>query len=694
MPRDEETGENAHPTKAHIMLLNIGKRINVSHKLTVISLAYSLPIAVLLYFYVSTINANIQFGLLEEMGNQYQRPLEKLLDHLGRHQLLAMRQKGGQAGLETQLRGEADAIDKAFTALEAADKSVGTNLQFTDEGLGKRNRQQYTVAKVKRGWEDLRGGLAKFTADESDNQHVQLIASIRVMITHAGDTSNLILDPDLDSYYLMDCTLLALPQSQDRLTSIISNGYRALNDLAEKKTTRKQRHEFGMGAGLLRESDLARIVGSTNTALTEDPNFYGVSSTLKPSLEPALRRYETETEAFVKLLEAVSVADETDTSPEELVSVGLRARDASFALWEASALELDKLLAVRIAKYDKDRTWALSLTAAVLAVSLVLVVFVARSITIPIHHCVAGMQSLAARDLTTQLPTTWNGELGRMALAVNQAVGGVREAIDGMRSNAGVLTHASEDMTAASHVMSANAEETAVQSNVVAAAAEQVSRSVQTVATASEEMAASVREVARQAHQAARVATDGVQMAETANASVIKLGEGSKNIGNVVKVITSIAEQTNLLALNATIEAARAGEVGKGFAVVANEVKELAKQTSQATDEISQRIETIQNDINATVKTIDEVSSVIKQMSSIQTTIAGAVEQQTVVSQEIGRNLTEAARGTSEIARNIAGVADAARNTSEGAHKTERTSSDLARAAKQLSALVAHFKCE
>ena len=676
------------------MLWNIGKQITVSHKLTIISLAFSLPIAVLLYFVVSTINANIRFSALEEMGNAYQRPLEQLLDHLGRHQLLAMRQKGGKAGLETQLQGEAASIDKAFAALESVDKALGTDLQFTDEGLGKRNRQQFTVAKVKSGWEELRKGLAKLTAEESDKQHEQVIANIRVMITHAGDTSNLILDPDLDSYYLMDCTLLALPQTQDRLTSIISNGYQSLNTLTEGKTSRAQRHQFGMGAGLLKESDLARIVGSTTTSLTEDPNFYGVSNTLKPNLDPLLRRYQTENEEFIKLLENLSLADDVETKPEDLVAAGMKARDASFALWDASVLELDRLLAVRIAKYEMDRHQAIALTAVALLVSLVLVFFVARSITIPIHRCMAGMQALAGRDLTTHLPTSWNGELGRMALAVNQAVSGVREAIDGMRSNAGVLSHASGDMTSASHVMSANAEETATQSNVVAAAAEQVSRSVQTVATSSEEMSTSVREVARQAHQAARVATDGVQMANIANASIVKLGEGSKNIGNVVKVITSIAEQTNLLALNATIEAARAGEVGKGFAVVANEVKELAKQTSQATDEISQRIETIQNDITATVKTIDEVSGVIKQISSIQTAIAGAVEQQTVTTQEIGRNLTEAARGTSEIARNIAGVAEAARNTSEGAHKTERTSNDLARAAKQLSELVAHFKCE
>jgi methyl-accepting chemotaxis protein len=672
------------------MLSNFVRRVTVSHKLTIISLSFTFPIAVLLYFFVSTINANIRFGSLEEMGNQYQRPLEQLLDHLGRHQLLAMRQLDGQAGLDSQLRSEADAIDKAFAALETVDKSLGTDLQFTDEGLGKRNRQHVKVANVRGEWDQLRKGLAKLTADESDKQHAHVIADVRIMITHAGDTSNLILDPDLDSYYLMDCTLLALPQTQDRLTSIISNAYRTLK---EETLSAEQRIQLAVDASLLRQSDLDRVIASTNTALTEDPNFYGISETFKPNVEPLLRRYDTDTNAFLKLLETAAQSETKTTPPDEILTAGLRARDASFALWDGTVTELDRLLSIRLAKYELDRTWALCLTAAALAASLLLVFFVARSITAPIHRCMAGMQSLAARDLTTQLTLTGNGELGRMAAAVNQAVAGVREAIDGMRSNAGVLSHASEDMTTASHVMSANAEETATQSNVVAAAAEQVSRSVQTVATSSEEMATSVREVARQAHQAARVATDGVQMAESANASVVKLGEGSKNIGNVVKVITTIAEQTNLLALNATIEAARAGEVGKGFAVVANEVKELAKQTSQATDEISQRIETIQNDITATVRTIDEVSNVIKQISSIQTAIAGAVEQQTVTTQEIGRNLTEAARGTSEIARNIAGVAEAARNTSEGAHKTERTSAELARSARQLSQLVAHFKC-
>lgn len=623
------------------MFTNLIKRITVSHKLTIISLAFSLPITVLLYFYVSTINANIQFAALEEMGNQYQRPLEQLLDQLGQHQLLSLRQKTGQMGLDTQLRGAASEIDKAFVVLEAVNRRVGQNLQFTDEGLAKRKREHATVVKVKGKWDSLSQGATKLTAAESNQQHAAVITDIRTMITHAGDTSNLILDPDLDSYYLMDCTLLVLPQTQDRLISIISHG---LEVLKEEKLTQEQRIQLAVDASLLEQSDLQRTLASAQTAITEDPQFYGVSESLQSNLAPKLRDYQAANDDFIKLLRAASESEMTSTSPEDFVIAGMRARDASFALWSVSIEEFDKLLAIRIAKYTGDRTWVLAQTLLALIVSLVLVFFVARSITVSIRHCMTG------------------------------------------------ITHASEEMTSANHVMSANTEETAVQSNIVAAAAEQVSRSVQTVASASEEMATSIREVARQAHQAAHVATNGVQMAVTANDNVVKLGEGSKNIGSVVKVITSIAEQTNLLALNATIEAARVGEVGKGFAVVANEVKELAKQTSHATDEISHRIETIQNDINATVKTIDEVSSVIKQMSTIQTAIAGAVEEQTVVTQEIGRNLTEAARGTSEIARNIANVAEAARNTSHVAQKTECISGDLARAAKQLSELVGHVK--
>ena len=250
------------------------------------------------------------------------------------------------------------------------------------------------------------------------------------------------------------------------------------------------------------------------------------------------------------------------------------------------------------------------------------------------------------------------------------------------------LDASSDSLAAVSAQVSAASEETAAQSNVVAAAGEQVSHNVQTVATAVEEMSASVREIATSSADASGVAAEAVRTAETANEKVSALGASSAEIGKVLEVITSIAEQTNLLALNATIEAARAGEAGKGFAVVANEVKELAKETASATEEIGSRIATIQADTGEAVEAIGQIGSVIARIADMQNTIASAVEEQTATTNEISRNVNEAARGSAEIAENIVSVATAAGETSAGAARTQQAAVELREVAAALNAVI------
>ena len=268
----------------------------------------------------------------------------------------------------------------------------------------------------------------------------------------------------------------------------------------------------------------------------------------------------------------------------------------------------------------------------------------------------------------------------------------LRHLLEKIAQNSEGLSVSSDELTGVSQQMAGAAEETATQANVVSAASEQVSKNVEVVATSAEELMASIKEISQSSNEAARVAKNAVGVAEQTNQRIGKLGESSVEIGKVIKVITSIAEQTNLLALNATIDAARAGEAGKGFAVVATEVKELAKQTAQATEEIGQKIGAIQTDTKDAVQAIAEITTIINQVNDISNTIASAVEEQTVTTTEIGRNVQEAAKGSGEIANNISGVAAAAKTTAEGAQKVQQGSQSVNEMASQLGQLVMQNK--
>lgn len=244
------------------------------------------------------------------------------------------------------------------------------------------------------------------------------------------------------------------------------------------------------------------------------------------------------------------------------------------------------------------------------------------------------------------------------------------------------------DLCTVGNQLRQNAESTSDQATMASGAAEQVSANAQSLSTAVEQFESSIREIATNATTAATVAENAVEAASQTNDTINRLGQSSGEISNVIKVINSIAEQTNLLALNATIEAARAGEAGKGFAVVANEVKELAKETSKATEDIVGRVEAIQSDTNEAVVAIGKVSEVISQISASQNAIAGAVEEQTAMTSEISRNISEVAIGSGEIAQNVSLVADAAKGTASGSEETLATATSIESLAEELMVIV------
>ena len=355
----------------------------------------------------------------------------------------------------------------------------------------------------------------------------------------------------------------------------------------------------------------------------------------------------------------------------------------------------DEVVKEQAAAETRVRSVVIMLALAGVVIGLLVAIFITRSITSAIALMLNLIQEVAGNNLAVaDLQIASQDEIGQASLALNRMKNNLHEVIQSIAGSAVQVASASEELNTTSQQITANSEETSAQADVVSKAAHAVSQNLQTVATGSEEMGASIKEIAKNATEAAKVATSAVKVAEEATATVSKLGDSSTEIGQVIKVITSIAQQTNLLALNATIEAARAGEAGKGFAVVANEVKELAKETAKATEDISRKIEAIQTDTKAAVDAIASISGVIHQINDISNTIATAVEEQNATTNEMSRNVSEAAQGSGEITNNIAGVAEAAQGTTRGATDTQKASQQLVETSTQLRRLVEQFKIE
>ena len=316
----------------------------------------------------------------------------------------------------------------------------------------------------------------------------------------------------------------------------------------------------------------------------------------------------------------------------------------------------------------------------------------ARGISNPLRRSVDKLNEVSQGNLAVQFDAGRSDEVGQMSSALNKALTAIRSTLTEVDSGASKLTGSASGLMRTSTEMAEAATQTSNQASEVAGAAEQIASSSHSVALAMDEMSSSIREISTSTSDAARMTSQAVQVSNTAKSRMEKLEVSATGIGAVVNVINSIASQTDLLALNATIEAARVGDIGKGFAVVANEVKALARQTAEATDEIQAKIDAIQADAKEAVGAIAEIADLITRVDEASTVIAGAVDVQSAASADVSASIMAMTDGTSNISRNIVAVADAASATRSGAGNAERAASELTLLAGRLQSLLAGFK--
>jgi methyl-accepting chemotaxis protein len=624
-------------------------------KIALVALMLMLPLGFVTKGYVDIQRGQVAFSLREHDGVVYLRPLLTLmvLTVGARHAAVLGADPAG-AGV-TGATGAVDAVNTRY----------GATFETT------------------RLWDEARAALGDAASVREPAAALvaynKATAALIAVINRVSDRSNLTLDPDLDSYYVMDALVFRLPILLDVTGQAVDEALVSI-------------HGTGDGAEAVR-FDLAVDSGALLT--TRASVVYDLQTALANTDNPHLLATRSDTAA---MLDAIKTALDQATAGgrighlDELEAATVGATIATIATLNTALLTaLGDLLDVRIDGFNV-KAYRVEATA-IVAVLLVLYLLIGfyRSAR-PLRRMVAGLHALAGGDLTGLVMVETRDEVGQMAVAFNRANARVRQAVEALHANAAGVAGCSAELSQVSRLLSSAAEDTSHQAAVVSSAGTEVARSVNIVAGGADDMNTAIAEIGKGAAEAARVAAEAVAAAHSTDAAVGRLGCSSAEIGDVITVITRIAKQSNLLALNASIEAARADEAGKGFGVVASQVRELSQESARAAQDIIGLVKAIQTDVQLAATAIGQIGEIIGRINEIQVSIVSAVEEQAVTTGETSRNVAAVAIRSASIAEGLGAVADRAEETSSSATVTERVALELARTADDLGAIVAQFR--
>lgn len=519
--------------------------------------------------------------------------------------------------------------------------------------------------------------------------------------------ANFVVNADRDAYQAMEARIRAMTATDfDSLDSYESDSAANIKQIGERMEKASSEFDQAMRDKYLEFQKFYQTWKNSNQKAIQ------LSRTLKQNRDQVSKVNTAAVVQFGKTRDVIDVIGvQSDELSEEYVALAYGEAEKVNRL----AIDAEDTISSMIKS-------SLILFVVVLSVLISVSVIMVRAIVKPINNAADGLKDIAKGDgdLTTRLAVSTKDEVGLLSENFNKFVEKLHQMVIDIKQGVGILSSSSTEMASIADGLSKSANQTSQRANAVAAASEEMnsnmrsvasameesSVSLNTVAGAAEEMNSTIDEIAGNAENARSVSLNAVSQADESTTIMSGLSASANAIGKVVETITDISEQVNLLSLNATIEAARAGEAGKGFAVVANEIKDLAKQTSEASLDIKSKIEDIQQSSTSSLSSIEGISTVIVDVDQIVSTIATAVEEQSSATREITQNINQASSGieevnanvsqssavSAEIAQDITGVNDSSGEIAERSRQVKISAEDLSRLAARLDGMVGRFK--
>ncbi len=573
-------------------------RINISAKMALIGVAILFPIVTLLFLLVSEKNIAINFGTKEYYGDQYLVPLSKMLEAMPEHKAIENRRKSLKLG--GGLDSVQSTVNAAFDELEEVDAKYGKSKGF-DESTKR-------IADLKTAWKSLSQGVSAMSHTQSMKAHDDLIANLRSVITYIGDYSNLILDPDLDSYYLMDVTLLKVP-------SMVDNIYKLqvlVEDvLLRKAVTAQEKTDITVLSGLI-STDLAAIRSDHDVTYKNTAD-----KSIKPDLEANVVSSQNAVKAMLNyvernILNAASVAG----SVNQYGAVTRSAVRKTMDMYNSSIKGEDRLLLTRIGKFKSNRaftiTWVSLLTLLIIAIGAWIILQIVRGIS----QLNQAAQKVTEGDLGVEVYIPGQDELGTLSQSFNEMVSNIRQ----------FTVKAEEDTLALQRLVEEVTEEVAS----IKSEGEIVTDNAKIVA----EMATTSADFSGEGEKAVSESIEGVErikrQIEDVAAKILELSSQTQAIGNIISTVDDIARQSKFLAFNASIEASKVGEYGKGFAIVANEIKVLSEESKEATKKIADILNEIQGLTNTSVMLAEDATKLADTGYQLSSTAGQTINKLTV----------------------------------------------------------------